>query len=88
MIELTKEKKDQKSGLKTESGLKSDQKSGLKTSQILDAITANNAITIAMLQEQLNLRNTTLKKMLREMQNVGLIRRVGPDKGGHWEVNE
>jgi predicted transcriptional regulator len=41
-----------------------------------------------MLQEQLNLRNTTLKKMLREMQNVGIIRRVGPDKGGHWEVIE
>ena len=102
MIELTKEKRpekwpksDLKSDLKTESDQKSDQKRGIwpekwseKTSQILDAITANNAITIAMLQEQLNLRNTTLKKILREMQNVGIIRRVGPDKGGHWEVIE
>ena len=93
------QKSDQKSDLEIESDQKSDQKidqkTGIwpkkwseKTSQILDAITANNTITIAMLQEQLNLRNTTLKKMLREMQNVGLIRRVGPDKGGHWEVIE
>jgi len=40
------------------------------------------------LEEELNLGHTTLKKILREMQNENIIRRVGPDKGGHWEVIE
>ena len=29
-----------------------------------------------------------IKWQLRQMQQQGLIRRVGPDKGGHWEIVE
>ena len=56
--------------------------------KILDVISTDKSITIAKLEVELNLGHTTLKKILREMQNENIIRRVGPDKGGHWEVIE
>jgi len=28
----------------------------------------------------------TIKDQIRRLKNKGIIRRVGPDKGGHWEV--
>lgn len=59
-----------------------------KACQIIDVIGKNHTITIAELEPLLGLGHTTLKKILREMQNENFIRRVGPDKGGHWEVIE
>ena len=56
--------------------------------KILDVLSSDKSTTIARLEEELNLGHTTLKKILREMQNENIIRRVGPDKGGHWEVIE
>jgi len=56
--------------------------------KILDVLSSDKSTTIARLEEELNLGHTTLKKILREMQNENMIRRVGPDKGGHWEVIE
>ena len=59
-----------------------------KVCQIIDVLEKDQTITIAKLEALLGLGHTTLKKILREMQNENLIRRVGPDKGGHWEVIE
>ena len=59
-----------------------------KAQKILDVISSDKLTTIAKLEVELNLGHTTLKKILREMQNENIIRRVGPDKGGHWEVIE
>ena len=87
----TRVKGTQESG----SGQKNDQKSTKwpekwpeKVCQIIDALEKDQTITIAKLEALLGLGHTTLKKILREMQNENLIRRVGPDKGGHWEVIE
>ena len=57
-----------------------------KARQILEAIEGNKAITIAKLEVQLGLGHTTLKKILREMQNENVIRRIGSDRGGYWEI--
>ena len=57
-----------------------------KGQKILDAISNDKSITIAKLEVELRIGHTTLKKILREMQNENIIRRVGPDKGGHWEI--
>ncbi len=59
-----------------------------KIRQILAAIKNDSFITIVKLEEELGLGHTTVKKMLSEMQKENLIRRIGPDKGGHWEVVE
>ena len=57
-----------------------------KANLILEAITKDNTVTIAKLEELLDLGHTTIKKLLREMQNEKIISRIGPDKGGHWEI--
>ena len=57
-----------------------------KARQILEAIEENKTITIAKLEVQLGLGHTTLKKILREMQNENVIRRIGSDRGGYWEI--
>ena len=61
-----------------------------KATQILRIIKEDRNITIPQLEVALQLGHTTIKKILREMQNENLIRRVGPATGGrgYWEVIE
>ena len=54
----------------------------------MKAIVSSNTVTIAELETTTGLGHTTVKKILREMQKEQFIRRVGPDKGGHWEIVE
>ncbi len=85
----TQQKSTLKSGLKSslESGLKSSLKSGLKSEQsIIEAIIANPNVTIPILQEMTGLSRNGIKKALNRLKVQGIIRRVGPDKGGHWEL--
>lgn len=39
-----------------------------------------------MLAEQLKVSLSTIKKHLKRFKDLGLIERIGPDKGGHWKV--
>ncbi len=58
-----------------------------KTSdKILRLITANSSITIARMMVALSMSDSGVRKVLRNMQAQGTIRRVGPDKTGHWEI--
>ena len=59
-----------------------------KAQQILEEISYNSRISIIQLETTLQIGHTTIKKILKEMQTEGIIRRVGPDKGGHWEIIE
>ena len=43
-------------------------------------------MTIARLSNTLNISERAVSKQLRNLQQQGRLRRVGPDKGGHWEV--
>ena len=46
-----------------------------------------NAVeTSASLAEYFGVNERTVRRDLRYLQEQGIIRRVGPDKGGHWEV--
>jgi ATP-dependent DNA helicase RecG len=56
------------------------------TQKILDLIARNPEITRQNLAEETGISDNGVKYHLRKMQGKGLIRRVGPDKGGHWEV--
>ena len=62
---------------------KSDQKSDQK---IIMAIKENSKITRAELQNITGLSESGVKKILRQLQQKGLLSRIGPDKGGHWEI--
>lgn len=52
----------------------------------VQAIRANPRITIAMLQGKTKLASSSVARLLSDLKNLNVIRRVGPDKGGHWEV--
>lgn len=69
----------------------SDQKSSLKSSlktrdRILAAIETTPSITLPELATRLDLSLAGIKKNIRLLQTEGSLRRIGPDKGGHWEV--
>ena len=63
------------------------QKTIQKTTQkITDQIVKNPQITRKELAKIIDLTEAGIKYHLSKMQKKGSIRRVGPDKGGHWEL--
>ncbi len=94
-IELyIKSVEDDSPSMQTKSGQKTCQKWpekwpekwAVNVGKIIEAISTNNKVTIAELEIMLGVGHTTVKKLLHEMQKEHFIRRIGPDKGGHWEV--
>ena len=55
---------------------------------ILNSIIVQTTLTREMLAEQLGLSDSTVKKYLKIFKDLGLIDRVGPNKGGYWEVKK
>ena len=53
---------------------------------VLENVLENAVETSASLAEYLGVNERTIRRDLRYLQEQGIIRRVGPDKGGHWEV--
>ncbi len=75
---------DTKGGQKTK---KVDRKSGQKTRDaILDMITKDAKITSTQMATALGINRSAVSKHLKKMQENGIIRREGPDKGGKWIV--
>ena len=64
---------------------KSNQKSNQK---IIEALKENSKITIRELQEVTGLSESGVKKIIRQLRQNNLIKRVGGNKGGYWEVLE
>ena len=69
--------------MKIKSNVESKEKSKEK---IMRFISENPQITTNQLVELANLSIAGVEKNLRQLKEQNLIRRVGPDKGGHWEV--
>ena len=65
---------------------KSTRKVPEKYQKILDELIAKPNISRIELAKKLNEEPTTIQSKLRKLVKDGLIKRVGPDKGGHWEV--
>ena len=63
------------------------QESSEKTSEkILRVIKQNQDITIAELAEITSVSTRSIERNIKKLQKNGELKRVGPDKGGHWEV--
>ena len=81
-------------GSNVDSTQKSTQKSTLKSTlkgtrkEIVDMVLGTPTITIPQVAEQLGLNVRGVAKHIKSMQEQGKIKRIGPDKGGHWEVVE
>jgi len=83
-VEVSEEapaKGSQKGSLK--GSLKSSLKSSLK---ILEILAANPHCTYDALAEMLGISRRAVTKQIRNLRKEGRLRRIGPDKGGHWEV--
>ena len=66
---------------------KSDKKSGKKSDKkILDHLKDYPTATLEELQGLTGLSSGGIRKAIRRLKDAKLLRRVGPDKGGHWEV--
>jgi len=84
------EESTQKSTMKTvnssEKTVNSSEKTKKSSEKIIEIIGMNSYVTTYGLMEVLGLSQRMIEKHLRKLREQGLIRRVGPDKGGHWEV--
>ena len=82
---------DAASGSETKSVVKTREKSVVKsvvknTDQILAYLKENPSATRQQLAAETGLTIRGVERNLKVLKNAGRIRRVGPAKGGHWEV--
>ena len=56
------------------------------TQKILELIITNPTISRKELAAQIGITADVIKYHLTTMQKKRLLKRIGPDKGGHWEV--
>ena len=79
-------KTTQKSGLKS-GKKKAVRKSGKKTVDILWELLLNQPqLTFAGMVAALGITRSTVQKHIANLKAAGRLRRIGPDKGGHWET--
>ena len=60
--------------------------SGKTSGKIIDAMRENSEITIPELAEHIGVTERSIERNIQRLQKEGAIRRVGPAKGGQWEV--
>ena len=76
--------KQSEGGQKTE---KVDRKGGQKTREaILGLIRSDAKVSSTQMAEAIGINRSAVSKHLKKMQEEGIIRRVGPDKGGKWVI--
>lgn len=69
------------------SSQKSSQKNSQKSSQrILELVTADDKITTQEMADKLDISRRAVAKAIAKLRSAGILRRVGPDKGGYWEI--
>ena len=56
--------------------------------KIILLILEDEKITKNKMSEILNISDTAVDKNILKLKTQGIIKRVGPAKGGHWEVKE
>lgn len=54
--------------------------------RIVEMIRSNSAITSLQMAEALGLSRQSVAKHLKRLQENNVVKRVGPDRGGHWEI--
>ncbi len=72
-------------GSNSDTTQKSTQKS---TQKILDLIRVDPYVTTQEMADSIGIIHRTVAKHIKSLQERGVIKRIGPDKGGHWEVVE
>ena len=55
---------------------------------IIKMIKNNNKITIKEFAKQLKVNTKTIKRDLEKLKKDNRLKRIGPDKGGYWQIIE
>lgn len=69
-------------------GEKLDGKLGESEVKILVLLEQDPYMPITKLPEEIGISITWVEKNIKKLKEKGLLRRVGPAKGGHWEISE
>ena len=67
---------------------KSSEKSSEKNYAIIAAIRQNAKVSAAEIAIQPGISSRAVEKRIKTLRESGVIRRVGSDKGGYWEIVE
>lgn len=62
------------------------EKLGENEKRILEIINKNKFITIPELSKALDISTTAVENNLAKLKVKNILKRIGPDKGGHWEI--
>lgn len=54
--------------------------------KIVELMKGNTNITISELATAIGISVRAVEKQIKSLREANIIRRIGPDKGGHWEV--
>lgn len=54
--------------------------------RILNAVMKNKTITQNQLSELVGITSKNIRNNMKRLKEKGLIKRIGPDKGGYWQV--
>jgi ATP-dependent DNA helicase RecG len=69
--------------------VKSSVKGSVKSSvKILEAIRANKNVSAKEISQTLGISLRAVEKQLSKLKESGRLRRIGPAKGGYWEIVE
>ena len=69
-------------------GKKSGKKGGKKTEdRVLALLARNPKLTFAGMVTALGISRSAIQKHIARLKDAQRLRRIGPDKGGHWEVS-
>ena len=88
-VDYGSEKSSVKSTQKVEiSTQKSTQKKVKSSQKILEMMADDSFVTTEEIAERLGVSRRAVAKQIAKLKTKGLLERIGPDKGGHWEVKE
>ena len=54
--------------------------------KILSIIQDNPKVSVKQLEKELDLTRRGIEWSISKLKNEGKLKRIGPDKGGHWEI--
>lgn len=78
----------EKSAIGSEKNDSGSEKSSEKNQAIISAIRLNPKVTAAEIAMKLGVSSRAVEKRIKTLRENGVIRRIGGDKGGYWEVIE
>ena len=78
---------DQRGKAKAEYGVKKlGEKLGENENRIVEIVVTNKFVTIPELSKMLKISTTAVENNIAKLKAKNILKRIGPDKGGYWEV--